>query len=127
MAKSSSSRRISTSAPFDGGAQPGSNVTLGDSVRGYFPCPTCKRLRPLRPTIKGKPCLTCNDCMVQVFFRGKEGILRLQRMIGHGELSGHVQDLSGALEYCAYLRRRLREIDSEKPVFGKNPELEFEK
>ena len=103
------------------------NVTLrGPEVQGYLPCPTCKELRTVGLTKRQKPYFTCNDCGVQVFFRGKEGIRRMREMLGHGELSGNVRGLAPLLEYAAFLRGRQREIHREKPLLGKNPNLETE-
>ncbi len=103
------------------------NVTLRDpEVQGYFPCPTCKQLRTVLLTKRQKPYVTCNDCEVQVFIRGKEGIRRMREMLGHGELSGNVRGLAPLLEYGTFLRGRLREIHREKPLLGKNQNLETE-
>jgi DNA-directed RNA polymerase subunit RPC12/RpoP len=83
-------------------------------------------LRPLASSVKGKPYLTCNECGVQVFVRGKEGIRQLRRVMGHGELTGNVRDLSPLLDYFAFLRGRLREIQKQRPIVGKNADLEIE-
>ena len=60
------------------------NVTLGGSSEDdiqYFPCPTCFEMREIKYTIKTKPYLTCNDCGVQLFIRGKEGIKKFKNLI----------------------------------------------
>ena len=126
MVKSSFSRRPSTSLQSEVGARSGPNVTLRAPGEGCFPCPTCKRLRRLQVTKKGKPYLTCNDCGVQVFFRGRDGIRRLQGMLGQVELSGDVREISTLLEYAAFLRARRRDIRRETLVCGGNPEVELE-
>jgi len=46
-----------------------------------FPCPLCGSSMPIRLTRKGKPYCHCNSCMIQVFFRGKASIQRLQEII----------------------------------------------
>ncbi len=111
------------------GVQRGSNVTLRSrEPQGYFACPTCKKLRPVGLTKKKepKPYFTCNDCGVQVFFRGKEGIRRFREMLGHAQLAGNVRGLAPLLEYAAFLRKRLRQIRREKPILGKDSNLEIE-
>ena len=53
------------------------NVTLGVSSEDdiqHFPCPVCFEMLEVKYTFKSKPYLTCNDCGVQLFVRGKEGI-----------------------------------------------------
>ena len=104
-----------------------SNVTLrGRESQGSFPCPTCNKLRAVGLTKRKKPYFTCNDCGVQVFFRGQEGIRRFREMLGHGELDGNIGALSPLLEHVAFLRRRLREIRQEKPILGEDSGLEVE-
>ncbi len=109
------------------GAQRVSNVTLRSrEPQGYFACPTCKKLRTVGLTKRQKPYFTCNDCGVQVFFRGKEGIRRFREMLGHAELAGNVRGLAPLLEYAAFLRKRLRQIRREKPILEKEQSLEIE-
>ena len=55
------------------------NVTLRDEEKRYFPCPVCGELKELCISSKGKPYLTCNDCGVQLFIRGKEGIKKISK------------------------------------------------
>lgn len=103
------------------------NVTLrGPKAEAYFACPTCKRLCAVGLTKKGKPYFTCNECGVQVFFRGKEGIRRFQELVGQAELSGNVRGISPLLEYAALLRNRKREIQETIPILGTNPSLQVE-
>src|SRR5262249_50640752 len=46
-----------------------------------FPCPVCRMSLPVRFSQKGKPYCVCNHCGIQLFFRGKVGIQRLQLML----------------------------------------------
>ena len=46
-----------------------------------FPCPLCGVALPVRISQKEKPYCVCNDCGIQLFFRGKVGIKRLQIML----------------------------------------------
>ncbi len=52
-----------------------------------FPCPLCGSAMPIRITRKGKPYCHCNSCMIQIFFRGKVSIRRLQEIIESGVLA----------------------------------------
>ncbi len=51
------------------------------------PCPTCGAACEVRTTDKGtgKPYWHCDDCIVQVFVRGKVGIQRLEDLL-HGRV-----------------------------------------
>ena len=127
MAKSGVSPPAVTPLQSEVGDQRAFNVTLRDSGPvGYFACPTCKKLRPVGLTKKQKPYFTCNDCGVQLFIRGKEGIRRFRKMLGHAVLAENGQELSPLLEYAAFLRKRLRQIHREKPILGKDQSLEIE-
>lgn len=70
----------------------GTNVTLDATTAGLafagtsFPCCLCRSALPLKPTKRGKPCCTCNDCGIQIFFRGKTGIARLTQILNSGNL-----------------------------------------
>ena len=69
------------------------NVTLGSSgvlpedLQGKeFPCPLCEAGLPILASRRNKPYCTCNACGVQLFVRGKAGIVRLTRMARQGIL-----------------------------------------
>ena len=126
MVESDFSPRPKTPGQSDDGATTGANVTLRPGVEGYFACPTCKRLRPVELAKTNKPYFKCNDCGVQVFFRGKDGIRRLREMLGRTSPSGSVAEILPLLEYAASLRNRLREIRKEKPILGEDRGLEIE-
>jgi len=94
--------------------------------REYFPCPVCSTLLPVGATKKGKPYLTCNDCGVQLFIRGKSGINKLYKLVGESELKGDSAALINAIDYFNSLRERLNEIQSHKPILGINADLELQ-
>ena len=50
-----------------------------------FPCPLCGGALPVRMSLKQKPCCLCNDCGIQLFFRGKAGIKRLHNLLQSAE------------------------------------------
>ena len=102
------------------------NVTLRTSARPHFLCPACRKLRAVEHSKRGKPYLICNDCGVQVFFRGKEGIRRLGNFLGKAEASGNIREIPPLLEYTAALRNRLREIRNENVVLGEKQALDLE-
>jgi len=46
-----------------------------------FSCPACGMGLPIKSSIRQKPYCTCNDCGIQIFFRGKAGIARLHKIV----------------------------------------------
>ena len=77
-------------------------------------------------TVRQKPYLTCNDCGLQMFFRGQEAIRRLLEMLGEADLSANVRAISNCIEYGRILKARLQEVRAEKPILGRNSDLEIE-
>ena len=60
------------------------NVTLADAgwfAGKEFPCPVCGAIMPLRTARTGKPYCQCDPCGIQLFFRGKNGIQKLRRLL----------------------------------------------
>jgi DNA-directed RNA polymerase subunit RPC12/RpoP len=65
------------------------NVTLGilEELTGKeFPCPLCGAGLPILASKRRKPYFVCNVCGMQVFVRGKVGILKLKQMVDSGIL-----------------------------------------
>jgi hypothetical protein len=64
------------------------NITLGGSENSqntmagkFFPCPVCGTSLGIRIARTQKPYCVCIDCGIQIFFRGKAGISRLNKII----------------------------------------------
>lgn len=53
-----------------------------------FPCPICSLPQDVRGSKKGKPYITCNNCGVQMFVRGKPGIAALDRLLERAKAEG---------------------------------------
>jgi hypothetical protein len=69
---------------------PNVNVTLvglenrHNSMAGKpFPCPVCGVSLGIRIARTEKPYCVCIDCGIQIFFRGKTGISRLNKFVGN--------------------------------------------
>lgn len=66
------------------------NVTLrgqdAELIDRIFPCPVCGMGLPLRSSRKQKPYCVCDSCGIQLFFRGKTGIARLNKLVESGRL-----------------------------------------
>ena len=78
------------------------NVTLEDPAeeQEYFPCPVCKRMLKVEYSKNGKPYVICNECGVQLFIRGKEGINRLKNLIGKNNNEFDLREIINSLDYC---------------------------
>lgn len=60
-----------------------SQNSIAEKFQGKnFPCPLCNLALPLQISVKQKPYCVCYACGIQLFFRGKNGIARLLRMVG---------------------------------------------
>lgn len=51
------------------------------TVRRTFPCPLCADALELRKSRANKPYSVCDSCGIQIFFRGKVAISRLQAFV----------------------------------------------
>lgn len=103
------------------------NVTLRiDEEQKYFPCPVCGELRVLEQTIKGKPYLTCNDCGVQLFVRGKEGIRKISEQLADYTAVGISKGKMSLLDQYNELQKKLVDIRDKKPLFGNNEILNIQ-
>ena len=92
----------------------------------HFPCPVCNTMRPVEIDKNSKPYIKCNDCGVQLFVRGKAGIIKLDKLIGESELKGDSAALINAIDYFNSLKERLNEVQSHKPILGINEDLELQ-
>jgi hypothetical protein len=89
------------------------NVTLSDGDLGIFsfPCPLCGAGLPILNTKRNKPYCTCNDCGLQMFVRGKNGIARLARMAQEGIL---VCVKEQSVAHGISLLNRIEQLQSQK-------------
>ena len=76
-----------------------------------FPCPLCGSSMPIRITRKGKPYCHCNSCVIQLFFRGKASIQRLQEIIESGIL---VCGKDSAADLAVTLYNRIQLLKTQK-------------
>ena len=82
----------------------------------YFPCPVCKKLLVVELSIKDKPYCKCNDCGVQLFIRGKEGIAKLTELLGKTKIIGNSKELINTIDFYNELNDKLIEIEMKKPL-----------
>jgi len=105
-----------------------SNVTLErkEDETSYFPCLLCFEMLEVEYSKKAKPYLTCNDCGVQVFIRGKIGIERFMNSISNYNCKYKSHKLVELIELIAKLNDKLSEIEAKKSVFGGNKHLNLQ-
>ncbi len=90
----------------------------------HFPCPVCGMALALRIASTGKPYCHCDECAIQLFFRGKTGIQRLEKLIDSGVVAG-----TGASNAVVLYNRLLRlkadkrELERQRGLF-RNADLE---
>ncbi len=102
------------------------NVTLGISSEDdiqYFPCPICFEMLEVKYTTKSKPYLTCNDCFVQLFVRGKEGIKKFKNLISDYNYNVKSQKLIELIDYYDRLEEQLAKVVAKKPFFREDKDL----
>ena len=96
-------------------SSPNVNVTLplsdGDLGTFSFPCPLCGTGVPILNTKRNKPYCTCNDCGLQMFVRGKNGIARLECMAQQGIL---VSVKEQSVAHGISLLNRVEQLKSQK-------------
>ena len=106
------------------------NVTLGkkhdEGKSQYFPCPICFGMLEVRHDKNSKPYLICNDCGVQLFIRGKEGIKQFKNLISDYYYKVKSQKLIELIDYYERLKEKLSEIEANKPFFGEDKDLNIQ-
>ncbi len=105
------------------------NVTLevnSEDSTEYFPCPVCQEIREVEYTKKSKPYLKCNNCFVQLFVRGKEGIKKFKHLILNYKYKVKSQKLIELIDYYDRLNEQLAKVVANKPFFGEDNDLNIQ-
>ena len=93
-----------------------------------FPCPVCAVSLPIRIARTQKPYCVCMDCGIQMFFRGKVGIARLQAILEDeilvaGSWSGaNTPEL--LFNRIQYLKQRKSDLKQKQRLMFPDPDLE---
>jgi hypothetical protein len=113
---------------------PNVNVPLGEpeskphKMAGKsFPCPVCAVSLPIRITRKQKPYCQCLDCGIQIFFRGRVGIARLEAILEDEKLVSGAWSGSNTPELLfnriQHLKQRKSELERKQRLFFPDPDL----
>ena len=114
---------------------PNVNVPLGRSesepnkIAGKsFPCPVCAVSIPIRIARTQKPYCVCMDCGIQIFFGGKAGIARLQKILDDQMLVTGVWSGTNTPELLfnriQHLRQRKSELERKQRLIFPDSDLE---
>ena len=114
---------------------PNVNVPLGEpeskphKMAGKtFPCAVCAVSLPIRITRKQKPYCQCLDCGIQIFFRGKVGIARLEAILEDEKLVSGAWSGTNTPELLfnriQHLKQRKSELKRKQRLFFPDPDLE---
>ncbi len=116
-------------------SQPGNvNITLaasnsgGNSIVGkFFPCPVCGASLGIRIARTQKPYCVCIDCGIQIFFRGKTGISRLNKILDNEILiAGNDSNASIAtvlFNRIQHLKRQKADLEVKQGLIIRDPDL----
>ena len=93
-----------------------------------FPCPLCSCPMPIRLTRKQKPYCHCLSCMLQIFFRGKVAIDRLEKLVESGILvSGNNSPSDMAITLynrIQMLNLQVSQLKAKRSLLFSNDDLE---
>ena len=93
-----------------------------------FPCPVCAVSIPIRIARTQKPYCVCMDCGIQIFFRGKAGIARLQKILDDEMLVTGVWSATNAPELLfnriQHLKQRKSELERKQRLIFPDSDLE---
>ena len=92
----------------------------------YFPCPVCQNMIPVCYAKNRKPYCTCNDCMVQLFIIGKNGIKKFEKLVSKRGEKIDSKELLNSVNNFNKLKEKLEEIKLEKPLLGEDKDLNIQ-
>jgi DNA-directed RNA polymerase subunit RPC12/RpoP len=92
-----------------------------------FPCCLCSTNLDIKISKKDKPYCTCDDCGIQLFFRGKTSISRLKSLLNSsgtakGNSPGTVQGLI-LWNKLVQLKAQKVELEEKQGVIFRDPDL----
>ena len=110
------------------------NITLEGSDKGrntmvgkFFPCPVCGISLEIRIARTQKPYCVCVDCGIQIFFRGKTGISRLNKILENEILiAGRDSNASIAtvlFNRIQHLKRQKADLEVKQGLIIRDPDL----
>jgi hypothetical protein len=90
-----------------------------------FPCPLCALGLDIRRSRSAKPYCVCNTCGIQLFFRGKKAIARLQDLVGREPAAlAHAGVSVATFQVLERLRAQRGILASKRPLIFADEHLE---
>jgi hypothetical protein len=90
-----------------------------------FPCPVCGNGLDIETTKARKPYCTCNSCGIQVFFRGKAGIERLQNLVENRILiAGNETDSVAVYNRLQQFRLQKSQLEGKQGLISRDEDLQ---
>jgi hypothetical protein len=93
-----------------------------------FPCPVCQTALSILLSVKRKPYCTCNECGIQIFFRGKLGIHRLETILRESDTPAKQipRTSSAAALYTRLeqLREEKSQLEAKQGIFFRDDSLD---
>jgi hypothetical protein len=105
------------------GSEKRQNAMLGR----FFPCPVCGTSLEIRIARTQKPYCVCIDCGIQIFFRGKTGISRLNKIL-ENEILIAGRDSNASISTVLFnriqlLKRQKADLEVKQGLIIRDPDL----
>ncbi len=102
------------------------NVTLAkEQFEGKpFPCSVCGQSLLMRVAHTGKPYCHCDECGIQMFFRGAAGIRRLRRLLDDGSLTSGASRATLFYNRLQQLKEQKQKLEEKQGFVFADPDLE---
>jgi hypothetical protein len=105
----------------------GSEDRQNNTAGKLFPCPVCGISLGIRIARTQKPYCVCIDCGIQIFFRGKTGISRLNKIV-ENELLIAGKDSNSSLATILFnriqhLKRQKTDLEVKQGLIIRDPDL----
>ncbi len=98
---------------------PNVNVTLPPAdwyLEKRFPCPLCGSSLQIRVARTQKPYCHCDPCGIQLFFRGRNGIERLQKLVSSGALAEGSHRATVLYNRLEQLKKQRSELENRQGI-----------
>ncbi len=103
------------------------NVTLeepGWFAGKTFPCPVCGSDLQLRVARTQKPYCHCDPCGLQLFFRGKEGIQRLRKLLDSGVFTTGQSRATVLYNRLQQLKEQQNQLENRQGLIFRDKDLD---
>jgi hypothetical protein len=103
------------------------NVTLEKSdwfAGKTFPCPVCGSGLEIRVARTLKPYCHCDPCGLQLFFRGKDGIQRLRKLLDSGGFTSGQNRATVLYNRLQQLKEQQHQLENRQGLIFRDKDLD---